>query len=555
MMSAAAALAVLTSCTWLRLAIGQTTAAATTTTTTTLQCVHYNACRNHAECWACLSPLHAFSDHPTFSTLQSRPLEKAFFFSLLNTPECNGSAALVVPAVYDMWWNYCALNVTLNKCQYMESQCRYDDDDCSVCLANMWESSSAESANAANSVPLACNRTLNTVSGATILQGLVNDCNVPRGCTLSKELCARSTECTAGWTALRDGKGTMAAALIMPSTSAAATTMSSVAFKCIGSNTVACQYWRAVCESDPSGNCGGCMRAMNYGADAASIARGRLTSSCSALAQGDSGTALRTSLQRYIDNCPEITWCGMQAFACVMERTNGTQCAQCLLGTSANSSACDQVLANTLFNVLDACSPCPNSVYVTNRIVIATSIIGGLSILPCLAVVAVIVAYGKDRIFIRDRITIGIMVSNAVYSLSNAIPIGLLDTSPLYCGNRVVSFATQKLGRSLWFGGKYALLFYEGFILLASIHALKWGVRTLNWRVEGALHAACVCGGIIAFAVFCGRTAEIQSSGFNAATQAEMQLNTFSNLQPDDDFDDMYPEFDASDRFTSAHDE
>jgi len=77
----------------------------------------------------------------------------------------------------------------------------------------------------------------------------------------------------------------------------------------------------------------------------------------------------------------------------------------------------------------------------------------------------------------------------------------------------------------------------------------------LGWRVEGALHATCVCGGIAAFAVFFARVGVIQSDGYNAATQTQMQQNTFSYLQRDDDLDDMYPEFDANDRFTSAHEE
>jgi hypothetical protein len=62
-----------------------------------------------------------------------------------------------------------------------------------------------------------------------------------------------------------------------------------------------------------------------------------------------------------------------------------------------------------------ACSPsCAESVALINRLVVATSVVGAVSVAACLVVVLAIVAYSKDVYSLRDRIVVGLMIANAV---------------------------------------------------------------------------------------------------------------------------------------------
>jgi hypothetical protein len=50
----------------------------------------------------------------------------------------------------------------------------------------------------------------------------------------------------------------------------------------------------------------------------------------------------------------------------------------------------------------------------TNDIVLATQVVGVVSVILCIAVVTVILAHGCDQTSMRDRIVIGLMLANAV---------------------------------------------------------------------------------------------------------------------------------------------
>ena len=67
------------------------------------------------------------------------------------------------------------------------------------------------------------------------------------------------------------------------------------------------------------------------------------------------------------------------------------------------------------YDLNTTCQPCPSSVDEINYIVIATAAVGGASTLICLSIVATIVAHGHDRVSMRDRIIVGLMLANAVY--------------------------------------------------------------------------------------------------------------------------------------------
>jgi len=87
-------------------------------------------------------------------------------------------------------------------------------------------------------------------------------------------------------------------------------------------------------------------------------------------------------------------------------------------------------------------------VHTINAVVFATAVVGGVSVLVCLAVVATIVAHGHDRVSARARIIVGLMMANAVYSTANAIPLNALLTGVVDCGRLAISFDTIRFGRA-----------------------------------------------------------------------------------------------------------
>jgi hypothetical protein len=117
--------------------------------------------------------------------------------------------------------------------------------------------------------------------------------------------------------------------------------------------------------------------------------------------------------------------CVSYTVLCILDE--GYACATCLAGSASqqNDPSCEALLATNL--IFKACQHCSDSVYAYNRIVLATSIAGGVSILPCIVVILVILAYGKDIMYLRSRIIIGLMISNIVYSIANAIPVAMLQ--------------------------------------------------------------------------------------------------------------------------------
>ena len=66
----------------------------------------------------------------------------------------------------------------------------------------------------------------------------------------------------------------------------------------------------------------------------------------------------------------------------------------------------------------------------------------------CLVVVATIVAYGHDRVSMRDRIVVGLMMANVVYSTANAIPLNALRTGVVDCGRLAMSFDAIRFRRA-----------------------------------------------------------------------------------------------------------
>ena len=93
------------------------------------------------------------------------------------------------------------------------------------------------------------------------------------------------------------------------------------------------------------------------------------------------------------------------------------------------------------------------------------------------------------------------MFGNAIYSLTNTIPVGYESTAPESCGNSLMASSEGAI-RGMWFWGKYTMVPYELFIIAASIVTLKTGSINVPWKYERAAHAGCIATGLLVFIGF-----------------------------------------------------
>ena len=88
-----------------------------------------------------------------------------------------------------------------------------------------------------------------------------------------------------------------------------------------------------------------------------------------------------------------------------------------------------------------------------NKWIIVTSVFGGISLIVCFCVVAVIIAHKKDQFYLRERIILGLMAANILYSGANLVPTRFITD---VCKNEfVVPIGYQDVSRGMWFWGKY----------------------------------------------------------------------------------------------------
>lgn len=106
---------------------------------------------------------------------------------------------------------------------------------------------------------------------------------------------------------------------------------------------------------------------------------------------------------------------------------------------------------------------------VVNAFTIGTIVLGVISIVLCLGVVLVIVAYSKDKAYLRERIIFGLMLSNIAFSVTNIVPVQLIEHD---CTN-VITIIPKAWTRGVWFFGKYWMV---------SLHCsgFDWHLLVLN---------------------------------------------------------------------------
>ena len=348
-------------------------------------------------------------------------------------------------------------------------------------------------------------------------------------------------------------EGDMTGAIALCSTVASSTLLYDVVSLCTFNTETGCSFIKEKCTQDQQ--CNNCLAAVNETQTSERMAIAFSDSPfCQPMANASTPDSYQVGLEllshaRFVCGPLMFNECQDVTLSCLLKPT----CAPCLAGTPSEQSDASCALEASYLSM--ACQPCPSSVFENNRIVLATSIVGGLSVLPCLFVVIAIIAYKNDVAFTRSRIIIGLMISNIVYSIGSAIPVAMLRTDMSTCGQFKLSFATIRFGRAWWFAGKFLIIFFELLIIGISAWALKYGLPKLSWRREALLYTACVLAGMGVFIGFEVKSHEISDQGYNGATQREMQSNSYSNIDPNDDRNDDSPSIVANHRFTSSRSE
>jgi hypothetical protein len=540
---------------------GQTNTTTTMATTTSFSthtpsagvCPAVTACLNDTMCAKCLRALGSSINGDEATKIQSnmRSAQTQFFFDLIG-PTCSSNGTvmpLVEAAGHEINSRPChAMGLTApvnDPCLPIEFDCSLNPQ-CRQCLLGIFTNDNKTSALSSPS----CSTLVGT---AVSLQNLSENCFAFPKCTFAKQECANDAtlKCTNCLNMVRNGDVTDAVQECSPTTTSYIL-LDKVATNCLNANALACNYHKARCDQNAA--CVSCLTDVGGAHTKEAMARLFLDSSNCMSLLGSSPTSVHANqmLDNVFSSCPtpEVTVCQFYTFQCILQ--SGVQCATCLADSVSqqNKSRCEPLVNR--YTIDAACEPCSSSVFENNRIVLATSVVGGVSTLPCLLVIVAIVAYGKDQMYIRARIIIGLMLSNIVYSIGNAIPVAMLQTNVNTCGLSALSFNTIRFGRAWWFAGKYTLVFFEIFILGVALWALKRGIHTLGVRRETLLHTTCAVAGISTFVGFFVKSGEIESGGYNSETQAQFNSNEYSHISTTDDLDDDAPYLSAGKRFTTA---
>eukprot|EP00041_Stephanoeca_diplocostata_P013513 m.237149 g.237149 ORF g.237149 m.237149 type:complete len:459 (+) comp19364_c0_seq2:52-1428(+) len=134
-----------------------------------------------------------------------------------------------------------------------------------------------------------------------------------------------------------------------------------------------------------------------------------------------------------------------------------------------------------------------------NDLAIATSAIGASSVILCCLVIMIVISYRKEQHFMRERVILGLMVSNCTYSISSVVPAWYLK--PGTC-SYLVTLQGDAVLRGMWFMGSYWMACYEIMIVGMAIPLLIRGTPAVTWRTEKVLHAICFLCGVVALTLW-----------------------------------------------------
>ena len=286
------------------------------------------------------------------------------------------------------------------------------------------------------------------------------------------------------------------------------------------------------------------------GGTAFNVTSAWLSSMCLEAVNGTSGSKRLYGL--LLNTCADFLWPGDRCVKTVVQCIHNSQgCAECIAGgtmSDRHSSTCKQITGpyqieptngTTVMGV--SCAGCPVSASYNahNIFVVATAALGGASFVLCTWVAIVIIATGRSRVSLRDRIVVGLMIANAMFSVGSALPVNLWGMNTQCDVFPVLSFSLKSVARAFWFAGKFAGVGFELLIIGASIRSLSTG-RPLEWWIEATLHGMCVCMGIVAGVIFAVKSLKTNNGGYNSVSFHAGYFGGYSlsYVSVSDDFDD-----------------
>jgi hypothetical protein len=536
---------------------GITTVGTGTTSNLASVCPGWVGCQADAACRSCLGAVAQYAAAATSAT-RTVSNELEFFQTLVHTPACATASALsltlLAQALQELlpynpvFVDTCgaAAGLTISYCPTIELHCFMQNSSCRECLEAVITRGDVDGGTAAVLRSPSCRAVPETTAELLAYgESPTLTCFFFPTCSYAKLKCSENATCSACWTTLIGGDAALAAQQC--AVGPAAYLLDRLVTNCVQSNLLSCDFWRQRCFDDT--DCSQCFAALDEGRSVPALVSGALSADC---ADAHTIRSAYEPLGNFFASCPSeiVNECLGETFFCVF--FNFPLCADCLSNVTLEATpTCQAVLNESGFGVTSSCRECSAEIHLINTIVLATAIVGGISAGACLAVVAFMLIRGLHRESMRDRIVMGLMLANAVFSTANAIPVGRLKSNFVNCGQVALTFDEIRFGRAWWFGGSYALVCFEGFILVVSIRALSRGVQAVPFRTEMMAHILCVLGGLAAFGVFYIRCAEINAAGYNSVAQSETVSNARNFVSRDDDIDDKAPSESAGHRFAA----
>jgi hypothetical protein len=392
-------------------------------------CPSVMACSLHSQCVPCLAiliRLNAAETGRDGNLYQVQREQIAFFHALGAAPPCTATTtppAVLNAAVQELspfsptYRPNCSawaspptppsspssdVAVTVKSCQRTEAECALLSSPCRRCLTQLYDPTAraADTLLSADCLNMSVAIKIRLFFG----DGLGVACFGLPACTFTKLLCARDPQCLGCWRALAHGDAR--GAVRGCRSGEAGALIDQIVGGCTQEAPVGCDYWREVCLNTTG--CAGCLGAMGGGTDTAAIIAGSITPACAAVNDDPDGHPYLV-MRVLFTTCPEsiISSCARQTWNCV---TADPQCRQCLSNTAppALATSCAQITAPI---IKADCAACSAKVFRINRIVYATSVVGGVSAIACIATITLLVAHGRDLVSMRDRIVVGLMAS------------------------------------------------------------------------------------------------------------------------------------------------
>eukprot|EP00038_Savillea_parva_P010982 m.194261 g.194261 ORF g.194261 m.194261 type:complete len:1160 (-) comp19138_c0_seq1:40-3519(-) len=500
----------------------------------TTPCPAWQQCRATPSCQVCLAAIGPYVGTASvlLDVLNMRQLPVELLGALQGNASCadTGAQDVIIDTLTELFYSQeCAhlARVYPNDCAVPTARCFADHQgQCGACLSTIYNGSMGSAAALNSSACLATN--------ATLKQHLAQSCRTFPRCTWSKAACTNSSSCNTCLGMLWQGNVDGA---VQSCPDGETQDLLDAAIESCAVGSTSCSYWQHRCADDAV--CHDCLAAMSYGESQAAIVAGSLSPSCGMVRRNASLIQL---LSRTFWDCPSPSSCPARTSYCVL---SNEQCTACLNGSLPQSSETCQALLNASgYDVQYGCW-CPvGPLARQNSLVIATSVVGSVSVVACLVVILLIVAHRRDVTSMHARIVLGLMVTSIAFSTGNAIPANLVFETGPSCSMYVMSLNTISFVRALWIGGKFGTVCYEIFIIGASTWALTGGMRRMSIQVEAVMHLLCMIALVGAFVGFLAQVHE--DHGYTETAMQDTVYNQFTHLDSTDDLDD--DEVDASDK-------